>query len=206
MTEPRRVSASDFNFDEAPAFRKIATMPKANVVVALGGEEISTMQSGPDGKSYVETKNVANAGDYIATRAEGDRQIILAAKFPKLYEIDPNNPDQYRSKNFGNAVRVEQDVVITAPWGEDQTIKAGGIIFKSATGEVYGNQKHSFEGDFAREAKDGSLMPLSKPLAEQRAWAQAKGETAHLKDVESRMVAEKVAAARSTVTKRALAR
>ena len=159
----KRVKASDFDFDEAPVFRKTATLSKANVIVAEGGEKITTMQ--PDGKGgeYVETTKTAKAGDHIVTRAANDVYIIDAAKFPKLYEDDPENPDQFRSTNVGRAILMEEDIVIAAPWGEDQQIKAGGILFRSnASPDVYGNQKHSFEADFAREGADGSDCSIGR--------------------------------------------
>ena len=40
MTEPRRVTGDDFDFDSAPLFRKIATLPVDNVVFAEGGETV----------------------------------------------------------------------------------------------------------------------------------------------------------------------
>jgi hypothetical protein len=197
MTDYKRVSGADFNFDAAPLFRKTATLAKDNVVVAEGGEKIVTLH--PDGKGgqYVETTKEAKAGDYIVTRTAQDTYIIDAAKFPKLYEVNPDNPDQYRSTNVGRAILMEEDIVIHASWGEDQQIKAGGVLFRSnASPDVYGNQKHSFEGDFARVGDDGSMMPLTAPLEEQRSWAQEQGGLAHLKDITRRMeIAEQEKAA-----------
>ena len=184
----RRVTAADFDFSNAPKFRKTATLDAANVVVAKGGEEVVTLQ--PDGKGgeFVETTKTAKPNDKIVHREANDRYIIDSAKFDKLYEINPENPDTYRSTNTGRAILMEEDIVILASWGEDQNIAAGGILFKSdANGEVYGNQKHSFEGDFAREGIDDSLMPLTAPLAEQKEWAQNVGEVEHLKDVMRRI-------------------
>lgn len=197
MSDYKRVTGADFNFDAAPLFRKTATLAKENVVIAQGGERIVTLQ--PDGKGgqYVETTKEAKTGDYIVTRDAQDSYIIDAAKFPKLYEVNPDNPDQYRSTNVGRAVLMEEDIVIHASWGEDQQIKAGGILFRSnASPDVYGNQKHSFEGDFARVGDDGSMMPLTAPLEEQRNWAQEQGGLAHLKDITRRIeIAEQEKAA-----------
>jgi hypothetical protein len=158
MTEQyKRVSASDFDFDAAPAFRKVETVPLENVVFAVGGEKVVTRQKAKDGTEFTETTSIAKTGDAIVTRSPGDSYAVPLAKFNKNLEIDPANPNQYRSKNFGRAVQVLADAVIAAPWGEDQHIKAGGVIFQNrASNEVYGNQQHSFEGDFAREARDGA--------------------------------------------------
>jgi hypothetical protein len=198
MTEYTRVNPENYDFDSAPVFRKTAALPIDNVVIAQGGEEIKTMQPDGNGGQFVETVKTANEGDAIVKRDADDVYIIDAAKFPKLYEVNPENPDQYRSTNVGRAILMEQDIVITAPWGEDQQIKSGGILFRSnASPDVYGNQKHSFEGDFAREGVDGSLMPLTAPLQEQQQWAKELGEVAHLRDINRRIeIASAEAAAR----------
>jgi hypothetical protein len=188
MSEHTRINPDDYNLDEAPKFRKVASMPVANTVRAEGGEKVTTKHT-IEGQEVTEVEeNIAAAGDMIVERSPGDKYIIEADKFEANYEIDPENPDQYRSKNHGRAVMVEHDFTIEAPWGGDQNIKAGGIIWRNEdTGETYGNQKYSFEGDFAREGADGSLMPLTEPLETQRAWAQEQGGLEHLKDIEQRI-------------------
>jgi hypothetical protein len=187
MAQARRVSADQFDFDAAPRFRKTATIPVANVVFARGGEEIVTLQPDDAGK-FIESKNIAKPGDAIVTRSPGDSYI--PKKFSNNFEIDPNNPAEYRSKNFGRAIFQTEPVVIAAPWGEDQTIMAGGVIFESHAGaepEVYGNQAASFEADYAREAADGGLMPLTAPFKRQLEWAIGNGETAHVADIGGRL-------------------
>ena len=160
-------------------------------MIAKGGETVTTLQKAKDGREFVETTNVAKAGDAILNRAPGDSYVVSAASFAKLYEIDPEDPTLYRSKSFGRAVRMLDDAVMKAPWGEDQHIEAGGVIYlNQANGEIIGNQKSTFARDFAREARDGSLIALSEPLAAQLAWAKAKGETAHASDIENGMKAE----------------
>lgn len=157
---PKMVTADDFDFSKAPRYRKTATIRADQVQVAKGGEEVITRQPNKDGKgSFVETKNVAKPGDRIVTRSPGDSYVISSEKFPKLYEADPNNPGVYRSANSGRAVRVKQDVQIKVKWStgqeEIQTIKKGGVIFKSdIDGSVYGNQKHTFDTDFQRVMKN----------------------------------------------------
>jgi hypothetical protein len=135
----------------------------------------------------VESTNVAQPGDAIVTRGAGDSYI--PKKFSNNFEINPRNPAEYRSKNFGRAIFQDVDFIIAAPWGEDQTIKAGGVVFQSLAGdtpEVYGNQGHSFEADYAREASDGGLMPLATRLKTQLRWAMEKREIAHLSDIRLR--------------------
>lgn len=184
----RRVTADDFDFTGAPLFRKTATIPVANVVFAKGGEKVVTLQSGAAGE-FTETTNIARPGDAIVTRGPGDSYV--PKKFSNNFEINPANSSEYRSKNFGRAIFQDEDFVITAPWGEDQRIMAGGVIFQSLAGaapEVYGNQGDSFEADYAREAADGSLQSLAAPLKTQLRWAIEKREIAHLSDIRTRAV------------------
>jgi hypothetical protein len=191
MTTYKHVQPNDFDFANAPAFRKVETVPVENVIFASGGEKVITRQRAKNGTEFVETENRANAGDAIVTRTPVDTYVISAKAFANYLEIDPANPGRYRSKNFGRAVQVLEDCVIAAPWKEDQYIEAGGVIYRNGvSNEVYGNQQHSFEGDFAREAADGSLMRLTEPLKAQLAWAVKKGEGAHAADVRRRMAAE----------------
>jgi hypothetical protein len=182
----RRVTADDFDFTDAPLFRKTATIPVANIVFAKGGEKVVTLQSGSSGE-FTETTNLAQRGDAILTRSPGDSYI--PKKFSNNFEINPRNPAEFRSKNFGRALFQDEGFIIAAPWGEDQTIKAGGVVFQSLAGaspEVYGNQAASFEADYAREAADGSLMPLATRLKMQLVWAMQKREIAHLSDIRLR--------------------
>ncbi|MEJ0052216.1 MAG: hypothetical protein WDN02_13565 [Methylovirgula sp.] len=184
----KRVTANDFDFTGAPLFRKTATIPVASVVFGKGGEKVVTLQSGAAGQ-FAETINIAQLGDAIVTRSAGDSYI--PKKFSNNFEINPGNSNEYRSKNFGRAIFQEEDFVIMAPWGEDQTIAAGGVVFQSLVGdspEVYGNQGHSFEADYAREAADGALLPLTLPLKTQLQWANDKGEIVHLSDIRARAV------------------
>ena len=121
------------------------------MVFAKGGEVVSTRQKKQGGEEFEETTATAKTGDAIVTRSPGDSYVVPAAKFGLNFEINPNNTSQYRSKNFGRAIQIPYDFKVAAPWG-DQDIVAGGVIWQNrASSEIYGNQRHSFEGDFARE-------------------------------------------------------
>jgi hypothetical protein len=188
MSEPRHVAANDFDFEHAPLFRKTATLSTENVRIAEKREVITTRHPKRGGGEFVETTNTAEPGHYIVTRLKHDQQIIPPDQFAILYEIDPINSARYISKNWGRAIRVDQDVSFMAQSGRQQHIMAGGVIFQSGpTGEIYGNQKETFEADFARQAKDGGLMPLSTPLVMQEVWAMRKREPAHIKDIAGRI-------------------
>jgi|GEM_PF-6008853 len=171
---PRVVTPNDFDFSKAPLYRKTARLSESQVAVAKGGEEIVTRQ--PDGKggSFVETKRTAKAGDRIVTRSPGDSYVVSSEKWDKLYERDPSKPGEYRSRSTGRAVRVKEDVQIKAPWGEMQTIKKGGVIFRSEVdGSVYGNQKQTFGADFAKVKSTSQAKPAKASSAKRQAAVDA---------------------------------
>lgn len=168
---PKEVSASDFDFSKAKTYRKTATLSADQIKTAVGGESVVTRQPSKDGGSFVETTNTAKPGDRIVTRSPGDSYVIPGEKFSKLYEPHPDQPGVYRSTNVGKAIRVNRDVSIKAPWGEVQNIKKGGVIFKSeTTGDVYGNQKETFNADFKPETK--AKKPTSRLRGTQNATNQ----------------------------------
>jgi hypothetical protein len=182
MNTYKKIDIKDLQFEDKPIFRKVASISKANVRIVEKKEIIETKHP-----NIKETENEALPGDFVVTRSGNDAYVIKSKKFHDLYEDDQNNPGFYRSKSAGYAIFLKEKVTIDTPWGTEQKIDAGGILFKSTvTREIYGNQQKTFEEDFAREAKDGSLMPLSKPFQEQKEWAVQKGENFHLIDIKER--------------------
>lgn len=111
-----------------------------------------------------ETTNTAQPGDMIATNLDAVRQVlrdaagnsnvyvILAAKFPELYERDAGTTefgDVYRAKGVVDVIHVSGGFEILAPWGQVQ--QAGeGYLLRSGT-EVYGNNKETFERTYKME-------------------------------------------------------
>lgn len=178
---------TELDFESAPQFRKTATVSRANVTFAVGGEVVTTRQIDSDGQAYFETAAMADPGDAIIRRDLNDVYIVRKEKFESLYEFNEDS-GIYHSRNNGRAIFLREDTIIRAPWGEDQSIKAGGVLFKNEmTGEVYGNQAHSFEFDFARVGDDGSIMSQKKSLEVQRAWAVRQGGLAHIRDTTDRL-------------------
>jgi len=119
------------------------------------GEEIITIMK--DG--HTETKNIVKKGDMVVTNPDGEQYIISGDTFSKKYEIDPNNPKQYRPKGGAQEfIPVQEDITFTAPWGEEMNIKKGGMLNISGreTGDIYGIQKDEFEKTYARCDKNGN--------------------------------------------------
>ncbi|MCB1466080.1 MAG: hypothetical protein KDK08_02750 [Rhizobiaceae bacterium] len=182
-----KVDTGSVTFDGAPRFQKLAELSIEAVVIADGGEEIVTQQKSSDGSTFIETTKTARPGDAIVSRDENDVYIIDKDKFTKLYKIHPDG-ERYVSTNTGRAVFLTEDTVIDAPWGEQQHIKAGGVLFKSDIGgDVYGNQAHSFNEDFGRVMADGTVVPLSMDLSAQKKIAEQTHSEDHVQDLTKRI-------------------
>ncbi len=129
------------------------------------GEEVITRMAG----GYQETKNtVKEAGDMIARNPSGEEYIIPAKTFAKKYEIDPSNPKLYRPKGGAQEfLFLQEDVEFKAPWGEEMSIKAGGVlnITDRATGDIYGIQRKEFNETYGPCDKNGTIIPVASLCA-----------------------------------------
>lgn len=151
----KRITPQHADFDGCPHYKKTRTLDLKDIVIAKGDEIIETSHKDDAGHTYTETTRTANKGDYIITRPNkdnnNDRYILSPAQFKKNYTISPDNKNHYISNNTGPAFQISEDIVLTASFGTDQYIKAGGYIYwNKSTDEIYGNQQHSFESDFVK--------------------------------------------------------
>ena len=91
------------------------------------------------------TKNIAEPGDWIVTNPGGEQYVIKPEKFAKLYEKKENEPGIFVSKGVPvRAIRTEKNITFTAPWGEKQSVKAGGCVIDN-NGERYGIDGKTFD-------------------------------------------------------------
>lgn len=181
-----KIDTKTLKFDGAPRFRKVAEVSVENISFANGGERITTRQKGKNDEVFTETVKTAEEGDAIIRRDDLDVYIVDKETFKKMYQIHPDG-EKFISRNSGRAMQVTSDTQVEAPWGEIQEIKAGGVLFQNdLTGEVYGNQQHSFEEDFARELINGDLVPLNSPLSDQLTRATTAKDAIHIRDIKMR--------------------
>jgi len=169
MHEFHFVTAADFDFRMATLYRKIRSLPKANIKISDRTKTIVTRLKGKE-----ETRNTARTGDYIITGTMGERYVIARNRFPELYELDPENPDCYRSKLSIRAIRLTKPVEIIAPWGKKQRTGRGGYICQVVghLSDVYLVEKTEFESSYAAVAP----QPHSRiPRARARALAARPG-------------------------------
>jgi len=145
VIEPGKV-----DFAGAEYYRKCATVTAR---VAEAGEEIVTIVDGTQ-----ETRNVANAGDYVVQNPGGEEYIVEKAKFEGRYEIVAGSESTYRPSGAPvRAVPLAENVRFVAPWGEEQFINAGGFLLDNA-GDIYGIQKQEFFDTYAASSADGDFL------------------------------------------------
>ncbi len=138
------------DFGGAEYYRKCAIVTAR---VAEAGEEVVTVVDGTQ-----ETRNVANAGDYVVRNPGGEEYIVEKAKFEGRYEMVVGAEGTYRSS--GGPVRampLAESVRFVAPWGEEQFINAGGFLLNNAD-DIYGIQKQEFFDTYAASTADGDFL------------------------------------------------
>lgn len=122
----------------------------------LGEEVITKMANGLE-----ETKNTVKADEktgkpgWIVTNPDGEEYIVDDSNFQKKYEIDSENPSQYKPK--GEPVlssHINENIEFDAPWGEKMKIEAGGSLILSGPKDIYGIQKNEFENTYTSTGKD----------------------------------------------------
>ena len=116
-------------------------------------EMIKTIITEEDGTERVETINTANPGDAIITGKKGERYVVSAEDFDKLYEplTDENGvitDGRYLPKNVVKCMKnpTGQEIIIDAPWGGEQTGGADCMILESQiNGDKYLIERGAFE-------------------------------------------------------------
>ena len=138
------------DFSGAEYYRKCAMVTAR---VAAAGEEVVTIVDGTQ-----ETRNVANAGDYVVRNPGGEEYIVEKAKFEGRYELVAGTEDTYRSSGAPvKAVTLAESVRFVAPWGEEQFINAGGFLLNNS-GDIYGIQKQEFFDTYAESTMQGEFL------------------------------------------------
>lgn len=121
-------------------------------------EMIKTIITEEDGTERVETINTANPGDAIITGKKGERYVVSAEDFDKLYEplTDENGvitDGRYLPKNVVKCMKnpTGQEIIIDAPWGGEQTGGADCMIVESQiNGDRYLIERGAFEATYEK--------------------------------------------------------
>ena len=144
------IDAGKVDFTGAEYYRKCAMVTAR---VAQAGEEIVTIVDGTE-----ETRNTANAGDYVVRNPGGEEYIVEKTRFEGRYELVSGTDDTYRPSGAPvAAVVLAENVRFVAPWGEEQFINAGGFLLNNA-GDIYGIQKQEFFDTYAPSTAQGEFL------------------------------------------------
>jgi hypothetical protein len=119
----RRRDRREFDFSQAPVFRKTAALKMSAVEWAAAEQEVVTLIGGAE-----ETRNKAKPGDAIVTGEAGERYVIDRKRFDELYRPDPRDGSRYVSTNVVRAIWLAEATELLAPWGEMQRVEAGGFV------------------------------------------------------------------------------
>lgn len=147
------VSTLDFS-NIRETYSKVQDPSKAvEVEFSETAREIEAIITEEDGTERVETVNTANPGDAIVTGKKGERYVVSAEDFGKLYEplTDENGvitDGRYLPKNIVKCIKnpTSQEIIIDAPWGGKQTGGADCMIVESQiNGDRYIVERGAFE-------------------------------------------------------------
>ena len=123
----------------------LGKMPKMTWAVAPIQMQVVTYTQ--DGK---ETQNTAAPNDIVMSGPTGERYVVRAAKFPKLYTRgagDTVTPDQTPKQVA--VYTGQQTISFKAPWGEMMILKPGDYVVKDGDG-YYRIAKTEFELTYNR--------------------------------------------------------
>ena len=124
---------------------------------AVPGEKIITKLS--DGHTETENTNI-NPGDMLIKNPTGELYVIKADVFKARYEKVPNSENLYRPKSLPQKlVRLTEDVVFKAPWGEDQHMRKGDFInITNIDKDIYGIAQKELFNTHTQCTSDGKLL------------------------------------------------
>lgn len=162
----RPVTARDFDFAAAPIYRKSAWLRADQIEVAKARQPVITRIGGIE-----ETRNIARKGDRIVTGPRGERWVIKAGDFAKLYKRDTGRPDRLLSKSRVHAIKLKEGVELVAPWGEKQRARAGGYVVQrvGSRRDVYLIEEIAFKRTYRRERPVTPAKAAPKPASKPRA-------------------------------------
>ena len=129
-TRKKKLKYAFYDLDEG----MVARMPKLSYGVNIDNSKV-VITVLPDGK---ETKNVANIGDIIVSGVSGEKYVIRAEKFSRLYvgkigeTVTPEQSERTVARYTG-----AKTLTFTAPWGENMILKTGDYVVRESDGSSF---------------------------------------------------------------------
>ena len=172
---PTAIAWSEFGKESGPVHLDVSTLDFSNIQETYSKiqdpskavevefsdttQEIKTIITEEDGTERVEAINTANPGDAIITGKKGERYVVGAEDFNKLYEplTDENGvitDGRYLPKNIVKCMKnpTGQEIIIDAPWGGKQTGGADCMIVESQIdGDRYLIEIGAFEMTYEKD-------------------------------------------------------
>ena len=149
---------------EAGAFTPRQAQKDAMIVARQGtvGEIVETYSVGGvlETVNTVESDPVTNQPDWIVTKVKNgevvvdefghkNEWIVTDSDFHNKYEIDPNNPMFWNSKEAPQTfIQIPDDIAFVDPSGEPMNIVAGGYLNVTDCNEIYGVQERDFNDTY----------------------------------------------------------
>ncbi|HKX73165.1 MAG TPA: hypothetical protein VJM32_04095 [Candidatus Saccharimonadales bacterium] len=121
----RRIDLNSPAYDQlfASATKYVKTEPVRARQIPMGQSEEVPVKSGA-------TTDTARGGDWVITSVSGE-EYKGPSDFLEVYEPVPGMPGTYRPRfDPREMIRLEEDVIFRAPWGEDQAVSKGGYLMQ----------------------------------------------------------------------------
>lgn len=133
------LSSEEFDklFENAPQYRKNAEV-KARQIVGNVTEKVETALDA--------TSSTATEGDWVVTNPGGEEYTVANDTFEGAYSAKEGEDGVFIALGVPvRVVKVDENVVFTAPWGSDQGVLAGGyVVERTDNGERYGIDEQAF--------------------------------------------------------------
>lgn len=181
------IKSGKLTVDEVAKFARISARQGT-----LGEQVITQMANGlEETKNTVKIDEKTGEPGWIVTNPDGEEYIVEDSVFKKKYEMDPENPSQYKPK--GGPVlssTIDEHIEFDAPWGETMKIESGGSLILNGPNDIYGIQKAEFENTYASTGKDKqeslkeaiSILGISKEELIEAKQAQQDEQTSNSLD------------------------
>lgn len=164
----RRFIEDPSKFAQDLGQQKVAKYNRINARPAQGREKLVTYKQDPSiagtGEDNIETTNDFEGGMVVNNvNTPWQKYGIDQKTFDKKYEIDPENPSQYRPKGGPMyASKVHDNVAFPNPWGQGHmNVDKGGYMMQDPKNkrDTYGIQDTDFNGTY-REINENKIRKI----------------------------------------------
>lgn len=148
------IKSGKFTVDEVTKFARIKARQGQ-----VGEEVVTKMANGlEETRNSVKLDEKTGEPGWIITNPDGEEYIVEDSVFKDKYELDLENPDQYKPKGKPVlSIKIDEHIEFKAPWGEIMKIECGGSLILSGPNNIYGIQENKFKNTYASTGKDKKI-------------------------------------------------